>query len=185
VADEDRSTELVTLDLALLRAELRDALRETLPELVPSPPPASPGPDQLAAAIVRRLPRGDASASREALETVRRHVADLGDHVQRLGDEQRGFAAYLRREDRERGWSHLAVAALVGLALTYLGLLALPGRFAGRLVGAPEPAPPWVGALVQQNPALGECAKRVAQSGERQDCGYVRLAPPSHANHTS
>lgn len=181
MADEERSEDLVTIDVALLRAELRDALRETLPELVPSPPPASLDADELAAAIVRRLPRGDAGASREALETVRRQVAGLGDHVQHLGDEQRGFAAYLRREDRERGWWQLAIAALVGLGVAYFGLLALPDRWAGRLVGAPEaaPTPGWVGALLEQNPELGECAKRVAESGVRQDCGPVELAPPS------
>lgn len=105
----------------------------------------------------------------------------LGDHVQHLGDEQRGFAAYLRREDRDRGWWQLAIAALVGLGVAYFGLLALPDRWAGRLVGAPEPAamPAWVGALLEQNPELGECAKRVTESGERQDCGRVELAPPS------
>jgi len=185
VADEERSAELVTLDLALLRAELRDALRELLPELLPSPPPAPQDPHELAAAVVRRLPRVDTSASREALETLQHHVAGLGDRVQRLGDEQCGFAAYLRREDRERAWWQLAVAALVGLGLAYFGLLALPARWAGRLVGAPEPAPVWVGALLRQNPALDECAKRVAESGERQDCGRVKLAPPSLVNSAS
>jgi hypothetical protein len=181
VADEERSEELVALDLALLRAELRDALREMLPELVPSPPPASLDPDELAAALVRRLPRGDTGASREAAETLRRHVAGLGDHVQRLADEQRGFAAYLCREDRERGWGQLAVALLVGVAVAYFGLLALPDRWAGRLVGAPMFAstPGWIGALLEQNPELGECAKRAAESGKRQDCGRVELAPPS------
>ena len=55
MADEERSEERVTLDIALLRAELRDALREMLPELVPSPPPGSLDPDELAAALLRKL----------------------------------------------------------------------------------------------------------------------------------
>ena len=75
MADRERSEDLVTLDVALLRAELRDALQEILPELVPSPPPASLNADELAAALVRRLPRSAPGADREAVETVRRQVA--------------------------------------------------------------------------------------------------------------
>ena len=181
MADGEGRDDLVTLDVALLRAELRDALHEILPERVPSPPPASVDPDELAEALVRRLPRSAPGADREAVETVRRQVAGLGLHVQRLADEQRGFTAYLRREDRERGWVQLALAGLVGLGIAYFGLLALPDRWAGRLVGAPETgaAPPWIEALLEQNPQLGECANRVAESGQRQDCGRVELAPPS------
>jgi hypothetical protein len=159
----------VTNDIALLRAELRDALRETLPELVPSAPPASLDPDELAAALVRRLPPSDTGMSREAIETLRRQVAGLGEHVQRLGDEQRGFAGYLRREDRERGWGQLAVAALVGLGVAYSGLLALPHRWAGHLVGAPTPLRSLVRDPVEQRRDRADvlCAARSPVREER------------------